>query len=52
MWYGLKKDGKLVAIEWFSHSPAVSEFGKGQESGVNYAVVVVRIREIGVADAF
>lgn len=52
MWYGLKKDGKLVAVAWFSHSPAVLEFGKGRENRAEYAVVVVRIREIGVADVF
>lgn len=47
MWYGLKEDGKLIAVFFFEHYPTVRDFKVRKKGGSTYVVVVVRIREVG-----
>jgi hypothetical protein len=47
MWYGLKEDDVLRHVRFFQYSPQLRDFGVVRRVGVRYAVVVVRIREIG-----
>lgn len=50
MWYGLKKDSVLLAVRKFNVQPSAKDFGVTVKQGVQYKVVVVRIREIGTSD--
>ena len=45
MWYGLKEDGKLIAVKHFDHYPQIRDFDTLLR-GRKHTIVVVRVREV------
>jgi hypothetical protein len=45
MWYGLKEDGKLIAVRYFDHYPDIRDFDVIPR-GRKHTIVYVRVREV------
>lgn len=48
MWYGLKVDGRIVAVKWFKREPETYEFGADLPKNGEISLVIVRVREVSV----
>lgn len=48
MWYGLKVDGRILAVKWSCSEPDYCDFGVDIPKTSDVCLVVVRVREVSV----